>query len=155
MPSGQRLAVPKCNLVFNIWRGPEIKDTYNHKAVVDFEGAPLFAELAILRILQQGGWSGVWSDSYRNKYRVDLPEKMDPVLLPPAQQKLIDSIKKRTGKRGGCWDVFAWRGSSVRFIESKRSKKDELRANQFLWLEAALGMGIPAESFLLAEWNLI
>jgi hypothetical protein len=154
LPSGRRVSVQKCRLTLKSWDGVPIKNTYNHKAVVDFDGKPLFAELAILRILQKSGWSGAWSDSYRNKYRIDLPEKEEPISLPVAQQKLVDAIKKKTGRRGGCWDVIAWKKREVKFVESKRSKKDELRPNQFLWLEASLDIGIPVESFLLAEWNL-
>jgi hypothetical protein len=154
LPSGQHLQIPKCVIVFKEWRGAPIKDTYNHKAVIDFEGKPLFAELAILRVLERSGWSGVWSDSYRNKYRVDLPEKSGSVNLPPAQERLIAAIKERTGRRGGCWDVFAWKNGRHIFAELKRSKKDKLRPNQFLWLQESLAIGVKPEEFLLVEWSL-
>lgn len=154
LPSGQKIQIPKCNLVFEEWKGEPIKDTYNNKAVVDFDGEPLFAELAILRMFQKEGWNGVWVDSYRNKYHVALPEKENPVQLPSEQQKLIDSIKERTGKRGGCWDVFAWRNREYKFVESKRIGKDALRPNQTLWLEKSLELGLKINDFLLAEWDL-
>jgi hypothetical protein len=152
--SGEKVQIPKCNLIFKEWNGEPIQDTYNHKAVIDFEGDPLFAELAILRMLEKAGWNGVWADSYRNKFRTALPEKSEPVSLPLAQAKFINSIKQKTGKRGGCWDVFAWKGGDIKFVESKRSMKDALRENQILWLETCLEMGIAPDSFLLVEWGI-
>jgi hypothetical protein len=115
--SVKRVEVPKCNLILESWHGTPIRDTYNNKAVIDFEGHPLFAELAILKMLEKDGWSGVWVDSYRNKYRVGLPEDVAPIGLPLEQRKIIERIREKVGRRGGCWDVFAWKGDKIRFIE--------------------------------------
>ncbi|MEK7547036.1 MAG: hypothetical protein AAB536_02570 [Patescibacteria group bacterium] len=153
-PSGNRVLIPKCNLIFRKWEGTPIENTYNNKTVIDFDGQPLFAELAILKILQKEGWNGVWVDSYRSKYRIDLPEKGTVVELPNIQEEFIQNIKSRTGKRGGCWDVFVWKDGEYKFAESKRSKKDELRSNQLLWLQETLKLGLKLESFLLVEWDL-
>jgi len=60
-------------LEFKKWRGNTIKDNYNGKAVIDFQGEPLFAELAVLRLYQQKGWNGVWVGCYRKKFRANVP----------------------------------------------------------------------------------
>ncbi len=154
LPSGKLVRIPKQNLLFKKWHGKPIQNTYNNKAVINFDGEPLFAELAILRTFEKEGWNGVWVDSYRNKYWTELPEKEHPVRLPDKQQALIDSIKALTRKRGGCWDVFIWRDGEYRFVESKRTGKDTLRANQILWLEKSLDIGLKLENFLLLEWDI-
>jgi hypothetical protein len=51
-------------------------------------------------------------------------------------------------------DVCAWKHDEVLFAESKRAKRDAVRANQLHWLEAALVAGYDPESFLLVEWTL-
>lgn len=154
LPSNEKVLVPKCNLIFKKWEGAPIKNTYNNKAVIDFDGQPLFAELAILKILQKENWNGVWVDSYRNKYRTDLPEKNAVVELPAIQEELIQKIKSKTKKRGGCWDVFVWKGNKIKFVESKRTGKDALQYTQLLWLEKSLELGLTTNDFILAEWNL-
>ena len=72
LPSGRVLPLPACFHCFDRWQGAPI-DTYGHKAVIDSSGEPLFAELAILRLLQAGGWQGVWVDTYRRRFRRSLP----------------------------------------------------------------------------------
>lgn len=152
--SDRRIEIQKCNLVFKRWNGEPIRDTYNNKAVVNWNGEPLFAELAILRLFQADGWDGVWVDSYRNKYRIGLPERSEPVRLQTEQQEFLDAIRERTGRRGGCWDVFAWRGNERKFVESKRIGKDAIRESQILWLEKSLEAGLRPDDFLLVEWDL-
>ena len=60
LPSGEALTVPKCTPRFQPWEGPPVADTYNGKQVLDVEGRPAFAELAILWVLLETGWDGVW-----------------------------------------------------------------------------------------------
>ncbi|MEK7546671.1 MAG: hypothetical protein AAB536_00610 [Patescibacteria group bacterium] len=155
LTSGMRVQIPKCNLIFKKWEGRPIEDTYNNKAVIDVNRQPLFAELAILKMFKKDGWSGVWVDSYRNKYRIGLPEKVAPIDLPIAQEKLIQTIKKKTRKRGGCWDVFVWKGKKIMFAEAKRHKKDNIKPNQISWLESSLKIGVPLNSFIFVEWDLL
>lgn len=154
LPSGKSVLVPKWNLSFRKWRGVPIQDTYNNKAIVDLDGQPLFAELAILRLLQRKGWNGVWVDSYRSKYRTDLPERNVGTALPSEQEKLIQSIRAKTKKRGGCWDIFGWKENAHLFAESKRSKRDIMRPNQLLWLQEGLNLGLKPKNLLVVEWDL-
>lgn len=69
LPSGRYVSVPACFHSFKLWEGPPIPDTYGGKAVLDCKGEPLFAELVVLRLIQEEGWEGVWIDTYRRKFR--------------------------------------------------------------------------------------
>jgi hypothetical protein len=154
LSSGDQVSIQKYFLHFNAWKGAPIPNTYNGKAVIDWNGEPLFAELAVLRLFQSHGWNGVWVDSYRRKYRIGLPDVAEPVELPEKQKQLIDSIRAKTGKHGGCWDVFAWKGEAVLFIELKRQKKDAIQNSQRMWLEECLKSTLKTKDFALLEWDM-
>ncbi len=155
LPSGEKISVPKYFLEFKEWKGASIPNTYNNKAVIDWSGEPLFAELAVLRLFQSNGWNGVWVDSYRRKFRVGLPDVTDPVEVPEAQIQLIDTLRERTGRFGGCWDLLLWKGDNILFIELKRRKKDRIQAGQIEWLTSALELGMDSGNFALVEWELL
>ncbi|MFQ5418105.1 MAG: hypothetical protein ACE5FL_13840 [Myxococcota bacterium] len=147
---GSITRVPKATAELDMWTGEPVPDDYNGKAVLDFEGEPLFAELVILRHLQAAGWDGAWIDTYRNRRLVGIDHPID---LPPERQALLDDIYARAGSRAGCFDVFAWSGPKVLFAEAKRSERDQIRPTQTRWLDAALRTGLPIDSFLIVEWN--
>lgn len=151
LSSGEQISIPKYFLRLDPWQGSPVPNTYNGKAVINWNGEPVFAELAVLRLFQSHGWNGVWVDSYRRKYRVGLPDVVEPVELPEKQNQLIEKI---TGKIGGCWDVLVWKDDQSLFLELKRSKKDQIRDSQIAWLEAALAEGLKPENFALIEWDL-
>ncbi len=150
---GNTVEINKYFIVFEPWRGKEVIDTYGGKAVIDFHGEPVFAELAILRYLQKDGWSGVWVDNYRRKFRVGLPKKTEPVNLPSEINVLFEKIISINGSRGGCWDIIAWKDERTLFAEVKRKKKDSMQSTQYLWLQSALTVGVPLDSFMLVEWE--
>lgn len=152
LSSGVDISIQKYFLHFNEWKGAPISNTYNNKPVIDWNGEPVFAELAVLRLFQSHGWEGVWVDSYRRKYRIGLPDVAEPIELPHKQQQLIDSIKAKTGRSGGCWDVFAWKDDQLLFIELKRQKKDVVQDSQRLWLEKSLESNLTANDFAFLEW---
>ena len=152
LPSGKCVLVPKCSYRFSPWRGKPIADTFGGKAVLSFRGRPVFAELAILRVLQNTGWDGVWVDTFRRKFRRFLPPHK--CQLPSDAQKVYEQIcAANDGKMSGCFDVFAWRGKKLLFVESKRKGRDSIRPSQIRWLEAALKSGIPLKAFLVCEWE--
>ncbi len=153
LSSGEQISIQKYFLHFNPWKGAPIPNTYNNKPVIDWNGEPVFAELAVLCLFQSHGWEGVWVDSYRRKYRIGLPDVVEPVQLPEKQKQLIESIKAKTGRSGGCWDVFVWNDDELLFVELKRSKKDSIRESQVEWLEASLKIGLKTSTFALIEWN--
>ena len=152
LPSGKEVHIPKAIVEFKAWDGPPIKDTYGGKALLDYKGTPLFAELVILRMLEEDGWSGVWVDNYRKKFRIGMPGAESPIPLPPAQQKILDTIKEMNGSMSGCWDVFAWHDNKILFAESKLSGKDRIRSTQIKWFQRALEAGYALKNFLLVEW---
>jgi hypothetical protein len=152
LPRGMSLLVPMCRCRFDIWQGKSIPDTYGGKAVLKFGNEPVFAELAILRILQEAGWEGVWVDTFRGKFRKCMPP--DSCQLPPHAKKVYNRVcRSNNGKTSGCFDVFAWKGKRYLFVESKRRGKDAIRRTQIEWICAALNTGILLSSLLICEWE--
>ena len=153
LPSGKSVSLQRCEYRFLPWRGDPIQDTYGGKAVLDFGGKPVFAELAILGVRRQARWDGVWVDTYRRKFRQSLPP--DCCELPARAQGLYERIRKTNGgKSSGCFDVFAWKGTKYLFIESKRKSADAIQQTQKTWIEAALKAGVPVDALLICEWSL-
>ena len=93
-------------------------------------------------------------DSYGRKYRVGLPDVAEPVDLPTNQTNLINALREKTGRFGGCWDVVVWKGDTMLFLELKRQKKDNIQNTQVEWLSAALASGLTADNFALVEWDI-
>jgi hypothetical protein len=155
LTNGDVLRVPKTYLRFRQWRGAgpfaRLSRTLTIKPMLDFNGEPVFAELATLRLLQTAGWDGVWVDSFHRHYRV---ARGDSVNLPVERERLLIQIEDAVGKRGGCFDVYAWRDDSVLFAELKLSGKDRIRTSQRRWLAAAVACRLPIESCLVVEWSL-
>lgn len=154
LPSAGRVVhIPKAKPLFKLWTGNPVSDTYGGKLVLSFNGKPAFAELVILKILQDDGWTGVWVDTYRNKYRTSYWPK-DEVELPSEQQQVLREIYQKAGSNKGCFDVFCWKETLCIFAESKRQEgQDKIRDTQRQWLEAAIECGLPLTSFLLVEWS--
>ena len=148
LPSGRAVSVSARFNRFELWRGARIADTYGGKAVLDCDGEPLFAELAILRLT---GWEGVWIDTYRRKFRQFMPP--DSCDLSPHVQEFLDRANAGRKWRSGCPDVLAWSEGRYLFIEAKRKGKDRIRDAQKDWLESALNSGMPLQSFLIFEWE--
>ena len=152
-PSGMSVQIPKAKPVFALWTGHPISDRYGNKPVLNANGQPVFAELAILRILGNAGWQGVWVDTYRNKYRTTC-FPMNEVELPTEQRRLLLGIYEKAGMNKGCWDVFCWTsGGENVFAELKRQGRDRIRDSQRRWLDAAIKCGLPIASFLIVEWS--
>jgi hypothetical protein len=153
LPSGKVAKIPKTTPNFKLWTGVKITETYGGKAVLDFYNEPQFAELGILRIFEREGWTGVWVDTYRGKFRTRYwPE--DSVALPKDKEALLNAIYKASGSRAGCFDVFCWKETDLIFAESKRRDGDKIRDTQRRWLESALKCGVPMESLLFIEWGI-
>jgi hypothetical protein len=118
-------SVKKWTIRFKPWGGAPIADTYGGKAVLDWHGEPVFAELAIVRLCQSDGFDAVWIDTYGKRFRSSISEEY---VLPRNAQTLLNKvIVCNDGRRQGCWDVLAWSGEKYIFIESKRKGKDHIR----------------------------
>ncbi len=151
LPSGIDVQIPKAAPVFRLWSGEFTGDTYRNKPLLDVDGTPMFAELAILRLFQKDGWEGVWVDTFRKKYRTAWGDE-GVVKLSGDRLQLLKAIHQRAGSASGCFDVFCWKDDFVVFAESKRKSKDQIRSTQLAWLEAAMQTGLDASAFLIVEW---
>jgi hypothetical protein len=151
LPSGDEVHIPKARPAFKAWSGEFDGDTYGNKPLVDVDGEPMFAELAILKLFQKDGWDGVWVDTFSRKYRTAWGEG-GVVRLSGERLELLKTIHQRAGSASGCFDVYCWREDFVLFAESKRASKDHIRDTQLRWLEAALRIGLDPSSLLVVEW---
>jgi hypothetical protein len=140
-------------MLFKEWRGEKPSDSYGGKAFIEWGGVPVFAEIAVVEMLKQQGYEGaVWVDTFRRCFRNAMPPaKCD---LPEQVRMIYDHIVSTNGRRGGCWDVMAWNSEGVFFIECKRRGRDRMRENGMRWFAAAQGAGIPADRFLVCEWDI-
>jgi hypothetical protein len=137
---------------FQLWTGKSVSETYGGKAVLDSNGEPLFAELAILRLLEKDGYKGVWVDTYRKCFRDAMPPAVCE--LPVPAREVYDRIVAANGGTSGCWDVIAWKDGEYLFIESKRKGKDRMRKSQLCWRDAAIRAGLKPDSFHICEWDI-
>ncbi|GEM_PF-514338 len=151
LSTGQIVYISKYFLAFQKWNGKPIANDYGGKAVIDANGEPLFAELAVFKLAQSYGWLGAWVD--KNKYRIGLLD-VAPVNIPDDKQKIIDKIRSKVSGSGGCWDLFLWNQDQALFIELK-SKADRIQDSQIRWLEASLKLGYPLSGFVFIEWDLV
>jgi hypothetical protein len=161
---GQIYSVPGVSLEFVKWDGLAIANTFGGKPLIDYEGKPMFAELAIQRMAVAGGWSARWVETYASKsdspyfftdwLDVPLPKQIVAPLEDLPQQELLARVWGENNKSfSGCWDVIAWKGSRTLFLESKRKKKDSVRGTQLRWLRAGLAAGLKPENFLIVQWD--
>jgi hypothetical protein len=130
------------------FRGPAAK---YRKPPIDSNAMSVFAEIAVVRLLQRAGWDAVWVDSWRRAYRDSLPPQS--CQLPTKAQRLLDRISGGRKWPTGCWDVLAWKNGKYFSIECKRKEQDRLNKNQKAWLGSAWRLRIPIRSFIIFEWD--
>jgi hypothetical protein len=163
---GQMIDVPVVDLAFRPWEGSPPVNSFGGKPWVDFDGEPVFAELAIQRLALKSGWSARWLEVYgapkklpyalsdwQGEIRGFRAQRQHEVDEPAVLAWLKKIGTEDGGRHSGVWDVVAWAGERVVFIESKRAKKDAIRPTQVRWLEAAMAAGLEVESLLIAEWR--
>jgi hypothetical protein len=152
LPSGRSLNLPLCSPVFPEWTQPTDTFLFGGKQLLNYRGAPVFAELYVLRLLEEHGWEGAWISSFGGrKCMRDMPvdaNLSNRIELPPDREEILNKIAP---KGGGCFDVFAWREDDVLFCECKRSKRDQLQGTQLSWIDAALNSNV--NNFLVVEWD--
>jgi hypothetical protein len=165
LSDGRVLGVPKKSPTFSPWSGDPLPYTFGGKAVLECRGAPWFAELVILRRLVAAGWSARWVVTYgaaamRSRLLTTWSrgglwvQAHEPISDPSIQAELDTVALANGGTYSGCWDVVAWQDGRLRFVESKRKAHDRIRATQRRWFAAAMGAGVPLESFLVVEWSM-
>lgn len=172
MPTGERVGeLPSVFMRFPTWKGPPFVDAYGKKndSMIDLDGEHLFAELAILRLLERDGWEGRWINTtgggeisrYLTDWR-DVPrqEQKSRPIQDDGARAMLYAIADRSGNRyGGCWAGFAWRDNSYMFFEAKRQApkdKDRLKSAQEAWVRAALCLReqlLSARNFVFVQWD--
>ena len=154
------------------WEGAPFADDFGKKAagMVEIDGEHLFAELAVLRLLERGGWSGRWVNTVGAAGEVwkyltrwdDVPrdEQRNRVIEDEDPRVVLAGVARRAKKRyAGCWDVYAWRGDDFAFLQTKRgapAANATLGAAQGDWLHTALLFGdarIKLDSFAVVNWD--
>jgi hypothetical protein len=157
LPSGDKKHLQCCRPTFEKW--PErLRFGFGRKPAATYRKKPIFPELLILRLLQAHGWKGVWVSSYGGiKYLQHMPLDWSlanaRVSLPDCREHLLKQIRQRSGQRGGCFDVYAWRDKQILFCEAKQHGKDRIRSSQRRWIEAATLEGVALDSLLIVEWT--
>ena len=147
------VAVPVAKPVLKASQFPNIWG-YGRKPVVDHDGEALFAEIAILRLLRDEGWDGVWVDSWKSRCWSQMPGAAESE-FPQSKLLGIASLERHLDglrKYGGVWDIVAWKDGRVLFCDAKRTRKDSIKPNQIAWLEKRLDEGAKPSDFLIAEW---
>lgn len=174
MVTGRRIQeVPAVFMRFPRWTGEPFVDDFGKKAggMIELDGEHLFAELAVLRLLEKEGWAGRWVNSYSARGEVwkyltdwqDVPreEQRNRPLEDPEPRQLLARIAalNKPKRYAGCWDVFAWRGSDFVFLTCKRTAptaKGAVKVEQEDWLRSALYLGDPRvslRSFCFVQWD--
>ena len=172
MPSGQMIHdVAGVSMRFPMWTGAPFVDDFARKsaAMIELDGEHLFAELAVLRLLEKDGWNGRWVSTFSTGKEVwkyltewrDVPraeQRNRPIEDTDARQ-LIAQIAglNKPDRYAGCWDLYAWRGDDVAFFEVKRAStrsKDVIAKQQADWLRSALFTGRASlDSFCFVQWE--
>ena len=174
MPSGRIIRdVAGVFMRFPKWTGEAFVDDFGKKAAafVDLEGEHTFAEIAVLKLLEKDGWSGRWVNTQGGKGEVwkyltewrDVPrdDQRNRVIEDAEPRQLLAKVAglNKPARYRGCWDVYAWRGGDVAFIECKRNtgkSPDVISKDQEDWLRSALYTGderISLESFGFVQWD--
>lgn len=177
LPSGKDVSIPLVNLTFNRWIGRHVYNTFGCKPVIEYDGRWMFAELAIMKMVEKAGWSARWVEVYyltkkEPYYLIDWNDALTgfhQTSVPPDSPFHIElmskinknsaivnakTVKKKINPYSGCWDVLAWnKEGRTLFIESKHSKKDKIQDGQTRWLEAGLMTGLHEDNFLIVEWK--
>lgn len=162
---GRTIDIPMCTVLFRKWTGVPIKDTFGGKYVLEINGRPMFAELAILVEFLNDGWETRWVETYaipagkEPKCMVEWKEDTykNQTHQPFGNPQIIATMaliaKANRGVYAGCWDVVAFKDEKIIFSEAKRAKKDRIRDTQKDWLASGLACGLRPDNFLMVQWD--
>jgi len=154
------------------WTGEPFADDFGKKAagMIELDGEHLFAELALLRLMERAGWTGRWVNTQGGKGEVwkyltewsDVPRagQRNRVIEDTEPRQLLARVAQmnRPARYAGCWDVFAWRGDEFAFLQSRKgtARPGTLTAQQEDWLRSALYVGderLRLPSFCVVQWD--
>jgi len=101
-----------------------------------------------------GGVFGLTRTETASAKTIGTPNGCGNCRKPTRKLCSIKSVRRETADAQERGTVFCWRDGKYLFAESKRFGHDKFRRPQLEWLEAALGIGLPLDSFLIVEWTL-
>jgi hypothetical protein len=157
---------------FPRWAGDAFVDDFGKKAagMIGLDDEHLFAELAVLRLMERAGWTGRWVNTVGGKGEVwkyltewrDVPraEQRNRVIEDAEPRQLLARVAQmnRPARYAGCWDVFAWRGDEYVFLQTRKgaARPGTLTTQQEDWLRSALYVGderLTVRSFCVVQWD--
>ena len=116
------------------------------------DGAPLYPELVVVRLLELAGWNAAWRKTWNGEaYWRDVRE---PVELPDHLVSALEQISLHAGHPGH-WEIVAWRGRQLRLLSSRPSGGQLVSAYQAEWLSIALQVGLPIGCFAVVEHRVV
>jgi hypothetical protein len=96
LPSGRALNLPHCYPIFSAWTKPTGTFLFGGKQLLNYRGVPVFAELYVLRLLQEHGWEGAWISSFGGrKCMRDMPvdaKLSNRIKLQSDHEEILDKI---------------------------------------------------------------
>jgi hypothetical protein len=163
---GLNVTIPSVSLSFRRWTGKTLHNTLGGKPVVEYDGKPMFAELAIVSMCISGGWSARWVETYASRggqprYLTEWADKpLNQQQVRPVDSSYHQDLQDRMTRTNhdscsGCWDVLAWKGHHTLFMESKHYRKDRIRKSQVSWLSSGLSVGLMPVNFLIVLWEFV
>jgi hypothetical protein len=119
-----------------------------NKPAFALDGAPLYPELLVVRLLERAGWGAAWRKTWNGvAYWRDLNEKVEPGALA---MTIVEQISRQAGYLGP-WDIIAWRDRELRLLSSRLAGGQRVTAFMADWMDAAVRLGIPVGCFAVVE----
>ena len=156
--SGTPVELPLFKTTLDRWNEPLQKDFFNWggKPIINCNGVPLFAELALLKQFLASGFEGVWVETFGGpNFLTAMPGAWQvrpwSITIPEDKHDLLRSIW-RTARSQACFDLYLWRGPDILFCETKR-KGESLTRDQPKFVEGALQSGFKEEQLIVLQWT--
>lgn len=151
LPSSRRVvSVPVYVRHETTWTGepPRELGAIPNKRLYAFEGAPLYPELVVVRLLERAGWGAAWRKTWNGAaYWRAVNEVIEP---GPLALSIVSQIARQAGYEGS-WDIVAWRERELRLLASRPSGGQPVSAYMADWLDAAMRLGVPVGCFGVVE----
>jgi len=151
-PRGQ-VSVPAYARSETRWKGqlPAAFGSVPNKLALELDGAPIYPELLVVRLLERSGWGAAWRKNWGGTaFWRDIGDPVSPPALPLA---ILEQVSRQAG-HDTPWDIVAWRGRELRLLVSRTDEGQRVGAYLANWLDAALRMGIPLGCFAMVEFRL-
>jgi hypothetical protein len=126
-----------------------------NKPALLFNGHATWAEFILVGLLEAADWDARWVRNWSGG-RQFCTEVGEQRRLMGRGAEIFDAIHEAAPelKGAGTWDVIAWNGDELLFLESKQAHtSDHLRPSQLLFLETALRVGVSPDAFAIVEYD--